>query len=298
MARTLRILVDGEVLTSIQDRGEKVELRLKAHTPPNHDVGDLLNFTLPGVEGKDIPLHALLSEQVDRGAGSIRHYNFQRTITVLGDIDKELTDTVTINNEIKAHWATVEQNYPGISLDFTGVLDDIEESLNSIGQLFLFGVGLIYIILGSQFRSYFQPVMILFSIPLAFTGVTLGLYISETPLSLFTLYGVVALAGIAVNSAIVLIAAANVRLEAGYSVIHAIIYAGRRRVIPVMITSLTTIAGLFSLATGLGGKSLLWGPVATSIVWGLSISSVLTLFAIPLLYRLFMPRSYRVRQSR
>lgn len=294
LARTLRILVDGEVLTSIQDKGEKVEVRLKALTPPNKDIKDFLNFTLPGTNGSDIPLNALLSEQVARGAGSIRHYNFQRTITLLADIDKQQTDTVTINNDIQSYWTTIESKHPGISLDFTGVLDDIEESLNSIGQLFLFGLGLIYVILGTQFRSYFQPVMILFSIPLAFTGVTLGLYISETPLSLFTLYGVVALAGIAVNSAIVLIAAANVRLEAGYSVAHAIIYAGRRRVIPVMITSLTTIAGLFSLATGLGGKSLLWGPVATSIVWGLTISSVLTLFAIPLLYRLFMPRSYRV----
>jgi multidrug efflux pump subunit AcrB len=149
-----------------------------------------------------------------------------------------------------------------------------------------------YLILGTQFRSYWQPLMILSTLFMAFTGVTFGLLVSGNPMSLYTLYGVVALAGIAVNAAIVLISAGNLRLAAGMSVLHATIYAARRRVIPILITSLTTIAGLFSLATGLGGKSLIWGPVATAIVWGLAFSTVLTLVVIPLLYRLSMGRSY------
>ena len=152
-----------------------------------------------------------------------------------------------------------------------------------------------YLILGTQFRSYFQPFMILATVPMAFTGVVLGMLITGNPLSLFTLYGVVALAGIAVNAAIVLISAANQRLGAGMSVLHATLYAARRRVIPILITSLTTIAGLFSLATGLGGKSLIWGPVATAIVWGLAFSTVLTLIVVPLLYRIFMGRRQRRR---
>jgi len=107
------------------------------------------------------------------------------------------------------------------------------------------------------------------------------------------LYGVIALTGIAVNSAIVLIDAANERREAGMSVQHAAIYAARRRVVPILITSTTTIGGLFSLAIGLGGKSLMWGPVAASIVWGLGFSTVLTLFAVPLVYRMAMQRNGR-----
>ena len=132
--------------------------------------------------------------------------------------------------------------------------------------------------------------MILVTVPLAFTGVVFGLLLSGNPLSLYTLYGVIALTGIAVNSAIVLIDAANERRAAGMSVQHAIIYAARRRVVPILITSTTTIGGLFSLAVGLGGKSLMWGPVAASIVWGLGFSTVLTLFAIPLVYRLALQR--------
>ena len=99
------------------------------------------------------------------------------------------------------------------------------------------------------------------------------------------------------NSAIVLIAGANDRLAAGMSLLHATLYAARRRLVPILITSLTTIAGLFSLAAGLGGKSLVWGPVATAIVWGITISTVLTLLLIPLLYRLVMGRSRLVREA-
>jgi multidrug efflux pump subunit AcrB len=180
--------------------------------------------------------------------------------------------------------------FPDIDLDFSGELDDIQESIDAIGVLFIFGIGLMYLILGTQFRSYWQPFIILSTVPMAFTGVVAGLLVTGNPLSLFTLYGVVALAGIAVNAAIVLISAANQRLQAGMSLLHATLYAARRRVIPILITTLTTIAGLFSLATGLGGKSLIWGPVAASIVWGLGFSTVLTLIVIPLLYRIFMGR--------
>ncbi len=123
---------------------------------------------------------------------------------------------------------------------------------------------------------------------MAFSGVVFGLWITQNPLSLYTLYGVVALAGIAVNAAIVLISAANDRLRAGMSPLHATLYAARRRVIPIIITTATTVAGLFSLATGLGGHSLLWGPVATAIVWGLLISALLTMFVIPVLLRSYL----------
>ena len=132
---------------------------------------------------------------------------------------------------------------------------------------------------------------------MAFTGVGLGLIVTGNPLSLFTLYGVVALAGIAVNSAIVLISSANDRIQGGMSLLHATVYAARRRLVPILITSLTTVAGLFSLAAGLGGSSLVWGPVATAIVWGIAFSTVLTLLLIPLLYRLVMGRSRVLREA-
>jgi len=288
-------VVNEEPVTRLQDEGEEVTVRVRAKPGAIRDIESLLAHSIPAPDGTLVPLSALLIPTLQEGVGNIRHYDFRRTITVESDIEKGLTDTRTANIYILEEWEKINAQFPNINLDFSGELDDINESLGSIGTLMLFGVLLMYAILGTQFRSYFQPLLILVTVPMAFTGVVIGLLVTSNPLSLYTLYGVVALAGIAVNAAIVLISAANTRLKSGMSVLHATLYAARRRVVPILITSTTTVAGLFSLATGLGGKSLLWGPVATAIVWGLIVSTALTLFVVPLLYRQFMRYSQLVK---
>jgi multidrug efflux pump subunit AcrB len=295
VGRNLLLLVNGLVVADMRDAGEKLEVRVQAVAGEYVDIADLLEFRLPLTSGGSVALADLAQVSRREGLGNIRHYNFRRAITVEADIDPLLVDTVTANARLLQAWDPLRPEFPDVELDFSGELDDIRESLDSIAVLFVFGIGVMYAILGTQFRSYWQPLMILSTVLMAFTGVTYGLLVSGNPMSLYSLYGVVALAGIAVNAAIVLISAGNQRLAAGMSVLHATIYAARRRVIPILITSLTTIAGLFSLATGLGGKSLIWGPVATSIVWGLGFSTVLTLIVVPLLYRLSMSRSGLVR---
>jgi len=256
-------------------------------------IEELLQHDVLLDDGRRVTLGSLVDATQRVAKGYIRHYQLRRAITVEADLLPETTDTVTANNLLKAAWARLQPQYPQVALDFSGELDDIQESIDAMTRLFALGVGLIYLILAAQFRSYWQPFMILVTVPLAFIGVVLGLFVSANPLSLYTMYGVIALTGIAVNSAIVLIDAANERLGKGMGVLHAAVYAARRRVVPILITTLTTIGGLFSLAVGLGGKSLMWGPVAASIVWGLGFSTVLTLFAIPLIYRMFMRSPHR-----
>ena len=295
VARLVRLHVDGEIVAQTRERGEKLELRVRARQSGagaivGADVMQLLDAPVALSNGQTATLGALVRAETRSGAGVIKHYNLMRAITVEADLDKDVTDTVAANARIRAGWRAVAAQYPGVTLDFSGELDDIKESLDAMFALFAFGVGLIYLILAAQFKSYLQPLLILVTVPLAFTGVALGLLVSRNPLSLYTLYGVIALTGIAVNSAIVLIAAANERRASGMSVLHAAVYAARRRVVPILITSVTTIGGLFSLAFGLAGHSLLWGPVAQSIIWGLAFSTVLTLFVIPLLYWLAMRR--------
>ncbi|MDP2416047.1 MAG: efflux RND transporter permease subunit [Hydrogenophaga sp.] len=294
VARLVRLAVDGEVVAFTRDEGDKIELRVRSDQAlrgPGElraDPASLLDEPIALPNGQTTRLGALVQAEAAPGRGFIRHYNLRRTTTVEANLDKEITDTKVANDLIKAGWETIRAQHPGVDLDFSGELEDIEESLAAMQKLFLLGVGIIYLILAAQFKSYWQPLMILVTVPLAFTGVAFGLAISNNPLSLYTLYGVIALTGIAVNSAIVLIDAANDRMQRGMSTIHAIIQAARRRVVPILITTTTTIGGLFSLAFGIGGQSLLWGPVAASIVWGLAFSTVLTLFVVPLLFLAFM----------
>ena len=297
MTRILRLYVDGEIITTMQHEGEELDLRIRTAQTDMQTIDQLLQQPVSLPDGGSIPLGALLDTEPVQGFSRIRHYNYRRSIEVSADIDKKLTDEVKANNAILKTWNDQKaQQHPNIDLDTSGILDDIYESLGSLLQLLLLGVLVIYLILGTQFRSYFQPLLIISTVPLAFTGVILGALINRNPISLFTMYGIVALAGIAVNSAIVLISAANSRRAAGMSILHATLYAARRRVVPIIITSLTTIAGLFSLAIGLGGYSLLWGPMASSIVWGLSFSTILTLFVIPVLYEFFMRLGEQMRR--
>ena len=292
LARLVRISVDGEVVSFTRDAGDKVELRVVANRNGGSDelrtIDTLLDTPIALPNGNVTRLGALVETDMKPSRGVIKHYNFRRTITVEANLDKSITDTGVANDILKTGWLTIADQFPTVSLDFSGELEDIEQSINAMKVLFLLGIGIVFLILAAQFSSYFQPLMILMTVPLAFTGVAFGLAISGNPLSLYTMYGVIALTGIAVNSAIVLIDAANERKALGYKTTHAIVYAARRRVMPILITSTTTIGGLFSLAFGIGGKSLLWGPVAASIVWGLAFSTVLTLFVVPLLYQTFM----------
>lgn len=280
----LQAHVDGILIGNYQHLGEEVDIRLKVKTGEHESLEDLLDFTLATANGEMVALSTLVNVEYGVGQQNIRHYNFKRAITISADIEEDQIDTVEANQLIKDFWKTVHHQHPNIELDFSGMLDDIEESLAGIKMFFLIGIGLIYLILGTQFKSYTQPLLILISVPLAFIGVVYGLVITGNPMSFSTMYGIVALSGIAVNSAIVLISAANARLKNGMSPLHATIYAGRRRVVPILITSSTTIAGLFSLAAGIGGKSLVWGPIATAIVSGLLFSTVLVLVVIPLIY--------------
>lgn len=279
----LQSYVDGVLISQYQDAGEQVDVRLLAKNGVT-SLDDLLRQTLMSKSGAPVALRDLVYAHYGRGQQNIRHYNFSRAITLRADIKDDRLDTVAANHLLQQYWNSIKAEHPDISIDFSGELDDIQESINGISMLFVFGLGLIYLILGTQFKSYTQPLIILVSVPLAFVGVIFGLVATGNPMSLNTLYGIVALSGIAVNSAIVLVAAANARLAAGMSPLHATIYAGRRRVIPILITSLTTIAGLFSLAVGFGGHSLQWGPIATAIVSGLLVSTMLVLIVIPLLY--------------
>ena len=293
IARLLRLHLDGEVVSFLRDGGEKVELRVRAVKRNLSSIEDLLDdpFILPS--GQISTFRAVVGATESVGRGTIRHYNLRRAITVEGELDETIAiendiDTKSANKLIADEWEKIRAQFPGTNLDFTGELDEINESVDAMKILFVLGLGLIYLILAAQFRSYFQPFLIIVTVPMAFTGVVGGLFLTNNPISLYTLYGMIALTGIAVNAAIVLIDAANTRIAAGMRPLHATVYAARRRVIPILMTTSTTIAGLFSLAVGLGGKSLLWSPVATSIVAGLLLATPMTLFIVPTLYRLFM----------
>ena len=143
---------------------------------------------------------------------------------------------------------------------------------------------MMYVILGAQFKSFIQPVIILFAVPFGFMGSMIGLLIIGAPLSMVALFGTVALAGIVVNDSIVMIDFINQYRARGYNKWRAILKGGSVRLRPIILTSVTTICGLIPMAIGLGGKSPIWMPIAYTIIFGLFAATLLTLFVMPALY--------------
>lgn len=291
--RTVQLFADGEVVANFSDQGEPVGVRVRAAESNERDIAALLRHTLVRPDGSSVPLGQLLVASQIIGPAIINHNDYKQVLTLQADLDKQKNDTLAVNKLIKARWQAVQDRYPNVQVNFGGEMDAVYESLNQLGQQFILGIGLIFLIVGAQFRSYGLPCLVLLKVPMAFAGVVLGLLVSHQPISLYTLYGAVALAGIAVNSAILMFSAAHERLAAGMGVVHAAVYAARRRMQPILITSLTTLVGLLPLALANDRTATLWQPVASAIVWGVGFSTILTLFIVPLLYRLAMGLALR-----
>lgn len=275
---------DGITASTLFRENEEVDVVVRYAGREAHTVQQLSQYLIPTRDGRLIPFSSVASIEEGQAIASIKRVDGKREVTITAEAFDE-GNVRSINAQIRILF---EQRfrpfYPGIVFKVGGEFAEFNTLLIQILRIFLIGVFLIYIILGTQFKSYLQPVLILFAIPFAFVGVILFLFVSGTPFSTTVLYAGVALAGIAVNDSIVLISFINDLKKQGRSTAEAVIESASTRLRPILLTSLTTIAGLTPIALGLGGKSLIWGPMASTIIFGLLFSTITALIIIPCMY--------------
>jgi multidrug efflux pump subunit AcrB len=266
------------------EKNEQIDIVVRFATSDSRQYENLEQLLIPTEDGRQIPLSSIASIELDNSLGSIRRVEGKREITVSANAVESL-DLQVVNQQVQELWnQTLSSRYPDVFFGIGGEFNDFSTLIFDILRVFILGIFLIYLILGTQFNSYSQPLLILFSIPFAFIGVVLYLFVSGTPLSTTVIYSSVALAGIAVNDAIVLISFINELRDKGTSVKEAVVEATRTRLRPIILTSLTTIVGLLPTAIGIGGYSVVWSPMASTIIFGLVFSTLTTLFIIPMLY--------------
>ena len=236
------------------NRGESVRVR---------DVGEVVEYFTPP---------------------TIEHENRQRVITVQSSLfGAALSDVVA---GIQAEIAKLETPQ-GVYIDIGGTYEDQQESFGDMGTLLILIVVLVYIVMCTQFESLRMPFIIMLSLPFAFSGVFLALWMTNTSLSLIALIGAVMLVGIVVKTGIVMVDFTNLLRERGMAVSQAVIAAGKSRLRPVLMTALTTILGMVPLAIRSGEGSAIWKPMGIAVIGGLTFSTVLTLLIIPVVYTLF-----------
>ncbi|MEW5787563.1 MAG: efflux RND transporter permease subunit [Pseudomonadota bacterium] len=290
LAAMLRLQFEGVAVGRLEDGQDSLEVVVRGRSMDSAALQAWLDSPWKLPDGRTLKAGELFRLELDARPGELRRVNAEATVTLRVAFDQDLLTARQAQAAVDGAWAEIRARHPGVSLSPGGELDDVKASLNNLLGLLLLGFALMYGLLAVQFGRLFLPLVILATAPLALAGVAIGLLATGQPLTLYTLYGCVALSGVAVNASIVLVSAGEERLARGLRPMTAAFLAARRRLLPIIITTLTVIGGLVALAFGWGGDSLLWGPVAASIVWGLAVATPLTLFATPLMHGWLMAR--------
>ncbi len=274
----------GEALRLYRDR-EQVKVRVRFPEEERKSILDLEGVRLATPSGHDIPFLEVADIARGQGYASILHQNGKRRVRVVADVDERIANADAIIRTLQGSFLDgVVRDYNDLTWQFGGDRERMDESLVSLRRGFDLALIAIYTILAGMLRSYVQPIVILIAVPFGLVGVVFGHYLLGMDLSLLSLFGIVALSGIVVNDSLVLVDVINIGIREGKSLRESVEEAGERRFRAVILTSVTTIAGLAPLLASRSSQAQSIIPMAVSLVFGLAASTVLTLIVLPSIY--------------
>ncbi|MDP3542602.1 MAG: efflux RND transporter permease subunit [Elusimicrobiota bacterium] len=284
IARDLFYAVDGLKVSRIQRPDEEVEIRLRLKPEQRDSPQDLLKLDALNSRGQAVPLSRVARVEERRGAPFLPRYNYKPAVSVFADVDEKLVTSREANRLVKEKFADVPKRFPGYELIYGGEEEETAKSMRSLFRSFGVAIMLDFVILAVLFGSYAQPFIILLTIPIGLIGVVYALLVHGQPASFMAMLGVIAMTGVVVNNAIVLVNFINDKRAQGIPVEQAAIDAGAERLRPIWASSITTLLGLFPTAYGFGGYEPFVAPMALSLAWGLTFAMPMTLFLIPAAY--------------
>ncbi|HRZ14044.1 MAG TPA: efflux RND transporter permease subunit [Candidatus Omnitrophota bacterium] len=290
IAVTSQVALKGYVATKFKEKNieEDVDIRVRLRPQDRNALNNLRHLLVHSPLGMDVSLSDLAYLTKGTGPTEIKRIDQQRSVIVTANIYKRNFSRIAddINTILAAlRRTTIPMDY---SVELAGEQQRMKESFASLAFALTFAIILVYMIMAAEFESLWQPLLIMFTVPLSLIGVAFSLFITRTPLSVVAYLGIIMLGGIAVNNGIVLIEFINSLRQEGYSPLEAAIEASRIRLRPILMTSLTTILGLLPLALGIGEGSELQAPMSLTVMGGLISSTFLTLVFIPAAYVLLM----------
>ncbi|WP_078381421.1 efflux RND transporter permease subunit [Sutcliffiella halmapala] len=286
IASTVSNATRGLVATRMARAGEELDIRLTLEDTYTNSIQDLESLLISTPTGENIPLQAVATVSRGQGPSQITRTNRLREITVNADIvNRDLGSIVDEIEESLRKNISIPTNEYKITIG--GQDEQMNDAFFKLGAALALAVVLVYMVMAGQFESYFYPFIIMFTVPLTIIGIIAGLLVTNQPLGVGSLVGILILTGIVVNNAIVFVDYVNLLKHEGNSTLEAILLAGPTRMRPILMTALTTILGLIPLTLGFGEGMEIQQPMAIVILFGLSFATILTLIVIPVLYLLF-----------
>ena len=281
-ASYLSAAMNGSTQSFYREDGDEYDIRVRYAPEFRASIEDIENIIIYNNMGKGVRIKDLGTVVESLTPPSIQRKNRERLITVSGVVADGValsdavaaTDVIIGNTEIPSE----------LAIEIGGSYEDQQEMFGDLIMLLAMIIILVYIVMASQFESFMSPFVIMFSIPFAFVGVLLGLWVTGTPLGAMGMVGILILMGIVVKNGIVLIDYTILMRERGKSVAEASVIAAESRLRPILMTTLTTVLGMIPMAVGQGEGSEMWRSLGMVVAWGLSVSTLVTLVIIPTVY--------------
>ncbi len=293
----VRNRMNGMTASIFREDGEEYYIKVRNDLQHRQSIEDIENILIYNTQGKAVRLSEVASVVEREAPPSIKRQDRERLVKVSATLYGTTLDVAEaeIQKELDQMDIPVE-----IGTKIGGSIEDQKESFADMGVLLVLILMLVYIVMAAQFESLRYPFIIMFSIPFAFVGFILSLFITGTTINMMSLIGAIMLVGIVVKNGIVLVDYINLNRERGMGISQAVILGGKSRLRPVLMTSLTTILGMVPMSLGIGEGSELWQPMGIAIVGGLTVSTLVTLVIVPVVYCVFASRevtSYRKKHA-
>lgn len=287
VAGALRNNFYGLTASKYRELGDEYDIFLTYPSSERTTITQIKNLPLSTPTGGIIRLKDLGTIAEQYSPTEIKRKNQERVITVVSDVQGRSLGDVTA--DIRAYVGSLDIP-PTITIEYGGQIEQQAESFKDLGLLLVLSIVLVYMVMAAQFESFLDPFIVMFSIPFAFTGVILALLVTGFPINIMSLLGSIMLVGIVTKNAIVLVDFTNITRARNVPLREAIVYSGRNRLRPVLMTTLTTLLGTAPLAMSTGQGSENWQPLGIATVGGLFFSSAITLVLVPVLYSVFETR--------
>ena len=277
--------INGAIASYYREDGDEYEIKVRYAPEFRQTMEDIENILIYNNLGQGVRIRDVGKVAEQMTPPTIQRKDRERVNTVAivigqGAVLSDLVETAT------AHLKEMDIP-PGVNYVLAGTYENQKDTFTDLTTLMILIIILVYIVMAAQFESLFAPFVIVFSIPFAFTGVVLGLAVTQTPLSVMAFIGLIMLMGVVVKNGIVLIDYTILCRERGMSIITAAVTAGRSRLRPVLMTTLTTVLGMVPMAIGRGEGAEMWNPMGMTVAWGLSVSTLITLIIVPVVYSSF-----------
>jgi HAE1 family hydrophobic/amphiphilic exporter-1 len=281
VSSTINAAMQGTVATQYRVEGEEVDVRVKYSGEGVQDIDYLKNLTLSNALGMKVKLSQIAVFKVEQGPISIDRYDQVRIANINGDLFNR--DLKSVMDDIKAGVNKIELP-SGYEVEYAGQSQQMTDTFADLALALILAIILVYAVMAVQYESFFNPFVIMFSLPTALIGIILSLFITGRALSVPAFIGIIMLVGVAVSNAIVFVDYLKQQLEKGMERDQAIVETGRVRLRPILMTAFSTILAMLPLALGLGEGGEYQAPLATVVIGGLLVSTLITLILVPVVY--------------